>query len=528
MQMKAALPAPGNKLQEMLRRYCDESHPFSPLDAGLLDGDARKFFFDTQLDIFSGYQEKPQMVVGRRGAGKTAFLQSAHFTNSRDLIVSINKADALGQIVLAVNGIPQGGRYPEAIAALWDGVILTTILSQAIRTFKELKVARDYLGKIGAGHNASSDTIAWTLLNTIRDTQKGKTASTIAELIARLHGVSFHDAKQELFGALQQRGAKVIVLIDSLESEGYLFEDSDTVSALRGLLKWIGDTGSSRHPIEPRMSIPGEYYRRFLAISSNPLKDFAKCSILKWRQRQLMALAANRLRSYLAIFDRENYIKWSEEDLSDPKKALALFRQYLPDRVTLADGRTEDSFIYVLRHTQLIPRQLFIILNAMLWWLPDLKNRTLSPEEFRIQNLALLHDNFRFAVDIVLREIFGAYNHLHPAASNISQRVFPDLPEVFSYGELHKAYNRFGKREGLELGDFVDMLIEIGAIGRVVEKSGKYVLGEFQYNYDSLLVASSKSVMCMHPIFRLMYPNSSLRMPSSVWPIGVEAYVAVQ
>lgn len=98
-----------DKSRNTLLDYLDADQPFSPLDAGVLEEDARKAFFDTQIRLFAEYQEKPQVVVGRRGAGKTAFLETAHFTNGNDLIVSIDKAQALGQIVLTVHGIPQGG-----------------------------------------------------------------------------------------------------------------------------------------------------------------------------------------------------------------------------------------------------------------------------------------------------------------------------------------------------------------------------------------------------------------------------------
>lgn len=248
---------------------------------------------------------------------------------------------------------------------MWDSVVLTTVLKAAARQFEELKVARDYLAKIGADLSTSADTVAWTLLNTIRETQKGKTVSTIAELIGRLHRVSFHDAKQEFFDALRQRDAKAIVLFDSLESEGYVFEDRDTVSALQGLLKWVGDTGASRDPIQARFSVPGEYFPNFLEISSNPLKDFARCSILRWKPRELISLAATRLRTYLELTKPQEVTKFGGADLSVPKNALAFLTESLPGKVVWPNGEAEDSMIYMLRHTQLIPRQLFLILNTV-------------------------------------------------------------------------------------------------------------------------------------------------------------------
>lgn len=126
------------------------------------------------------------------------------------------------------------------------------------------------------------------------------------------------------------------------------------------------------------------------------------------------------------------------------------------------------------------------------------------------------------AANIVVSEVFGAYNHRHPKAQAVSRRLFPHLPEVFPYGELHKSFNRFARREYLELDDFIDMLIEIGAIGRVVGDSGRYVLGQFQYNYDGPLAVSSKAMLCIHPAFRVIFPHEPGEPVSRVWPVGTE------
>lgn len=502
-----------DKSDQAALNYIDPDRPFSPLDAGVLEDDARQAFFDTHLNLFSEYQEKPQVIVGRRGAGKTAFLETAYFTNLNDLVVPVDKGKALGQIVLAVNGIPQGGRYPEAVADLWDSVVLTNVLQVAALQFEELKVTRDYLAKIGAQLSASADTVAWTLLNTIRETQKGKTVSTIAELISRLHQVSFYDAKQELFDALRKRNAKVLVLFDSLESEGYVFEDPDTVSALKGLLKWIGDTGSSREPIQPRFSLPGEYHQNFLEISSNPLKDFARCSILRWKTRDLITLAAGRLRTYISLSQPQRADDFAELDFSVPKNALSFLANRLPAKVIGPSGRNEDSLLYMLRHTQLIPRQLFMILNTVF---AAHQHREYITE---LQLRAGVHEASR----IVVSEIFGAYSHRHPRASRVCTRALPNLPEMFLFGELHKAFNHHAKRYFEELEDFVEMLFEIGAIGKVVEISDHYIAGQFQYNYNGPLVHSSNEQLCIHPAFRLMFPDKPDLVASRVWPIGVDS-----
>jgi hypothetical protein len=492
-----------------IRDYLDRQRPFSPLDAGMLEDDAREALFDVRQDLFARYQEKPQVVVGRRGAGKTAFLQSAYFTNPNDLIVSVDKGRVLGQICLLVSGVPQGGRYPEAVAELWDSLIYTIILQSAVSKYEGMRIARDYLAKIGASPSSSSDSIAWTLLDTVRETQKGS-IGTIAELIRRLHNVSYRDAKLELFSELRRRNAKAIVLLDSLESEGYIFEDPDTLAALKGLLKWIGDTGTGRDPVQPRVSIPGEYYQEFLSLSSNPLKDFAKLSVLRWSVRQLIMLTGIRFRKFLELTEHPSYEQWAGLDVTQPKNALQMFRDFLPETLTIDTGTAEDSLLLVLRHTQLLPRQLFLILNTLFC----------AHEGADDISEAAVLTGVAEASQIVVSEVFGAYSHRYPEAFSFSRRLFPYLPEVFPYGDLQK-HCRVAGRGKQDYYECLEMLIDIGAIGRVVDDSKRYVRGQFQYNFDGPLVVSSHDKLCVHPLFRAVFQSEVHHRPSRVWPIGL-------
>lgn len=501
-------------LQQSLLGYIDRHRPFLPIDASTLQEDVREAFFDSRHELFSEYQTKPQIVIGRRGAGKTAFLESAHFTHKKDLVVSVDKGRALGQVCLVVDGIPQGGRYPEAIAELWDSIIYTNVLQQAVGKYGELKLGRDYLGKIGASPSATKDSIAWTLLGTLKDTQKSGTVGTIAELVRRLHSVSFHDAKEELFQELRRRDARVIVLIDSLDSEGYVFDDPDTLAALKGLLKWVGNTGAGRNPVHPRLAIPGEYYHDFLSISANPLKDFAKSSILRWTPRHLIVLSAVRFRRFLELTGHAEYEVWADADLTTAGSAVEMFRRVMPAVVHIPFGDAEDSFVYLLRHTQLLPRQFFFILNALFY----------SHQEFgpgaTISEREVLDCVYETA-PVIVNEIFGAHRHRHPNASTVCRRLLPYLQETFSYGELHKLSHRF-KREYSDRDDLFDMLVDVGAIGKVVGMSGRYVLGQFQYNHDAPLVITSQDKLCVHPLFWAAFQgDAAKRQLSRVWPIGI-------
>lgn len=500
---------------DVLGEHIEKERPFSPLNAGIInDVSAKQELFDSDLNIVSAYYQNRNVVIGRRGSGKTAFLHSTYFTNPDDLIIEVDKAKCLGEIVLAVNGIPTGGRYPEAVAELWESVISTIIFGEAVKKYSRLKLVKDFLGKIGASPESTPDHLAWLLLDTLRENQSGKTVGTIAEFIRRLHNVSYHEAKTELIKYLKNNKIKAIVLIDSLESEGYILEDPDTASALKGLLKWVGNVGEEASPIQVRFSVPGEYYFQFVELSSNPIKDFAKATKLRWKARELISLSAKRFLSYLYAYDIKKYDNWVKTDLRQPSNALSLLSEFLPVKTLLPDGEYEECFIYMIRHTQLLPRQLFLILNKVFY-----EYSTTTKLEAKTIHTAVID-----AGHIIIQEIFASYNHRHPKASEACSRAIPNLPEIFKFGMLHKQFNYSGRALGYnDRFNYIKMLVDIGAIGKVVDKKGKYTIGQFQYNYDSHLSISENDMLCVHPIFRVMFPHGPQGSLSTIYPAGLGA-----
>jgi hypothetical protein len=499
---------------DTLKEIIEKERPFSPLNAGSIKSiPAKQELFATDLKIVSSYHENRNVVIGRRGSGKTAFLQSTYFTNPNDFIIEIDKARCLGEVVLAVNGIPTGGRYPEAISELWESITSTIIFGEAVKKYPGLKLVNKFLKNIGANHDSTPDHLAWLLLDTLRETHRGKTVGTIAEFIRKLHSVSYHEAKSEFIKSLKKSKTKAIILIDSLESEGYILEDPDTASALKGLLKWVGNVCEEASPIQVRFSVPGEYYFEFVELSSNPIKDFAKATKLRWKPRELISLSAKRYLSYLYMYDNKKYAEWAQVDLVQPNNALKLLGEFLPIETKLPNGNFEKSFLYMLRHTQLLPRQLFLILNNVFYeyfTTGELESKT-------------IHNSVIDTGHVIIQEIFASYNHRYPKSSEACSRAIPHLNEIFKFGDLQSVFNYSGRSLGFDdRFYYIKMFVDIGAIGKVIETNEKYTLGQFQYNYDSRLSVSENDTLCVHPIFRLMFPGRQKESVSTIYPTGLD------
>lgn len=491
--------------------YHAEGYPFAPLAADVvLDPTAKAALFHRNIDIVDQYLENRHVIIGRRGSGKTTFLQSTYATHPNALAVEVDKGRTLAQVVSAVHGIPTGGRFPEAVSDIWDGVLQTLLLSAATKKFPDLRLAKDYLAKVGATSDMTADRIAWLVLDTLRDGQKGKTVGSIAELVRRLHSVSFADAKKELDVRLRQAKTGAFILIDSLESEGYILDDPDTSAALKGLLKWCGNVNESQRGVNAHLSIPGEFVFEFMQLSSNPIKDFARTTRLKWKPRDLIRLAAARLLAYQRSNNTSFFDRWVTKNLHDPAVAVTMFEEALPTTIRVTRDHSEPALLYVLRHTQLLPRQFFLLLNHI--FAATRHERSMSQESVR----EAVHQ----AVSTEVQEIIAAFNHRYPRAFDLLHRAIPQLGETFKAGDLHRSFNRFGRAFGFdELLEYQRLFTDLGVIGRgTSHEDATYQRAQFQYNLNSPLILSDRDQLFIHPLFHLIFLSGPNDAVSRVYP----------
>ncbi len=79
----------------------------------------------------------------------------------------------------------------------------------------------------------------------------------------------------------------------------------------------------------------------------------------------------------------------------------------------------------------------------------------------------------------------------------------------FRNGDLHRTFNRTGiaKTTGLEYFEFKEMLIEIGALGRVMHVTDRYVEAEFDYTLPNPLFPGHHDALCVHPLFSRVFQS---------------------
>ena len=132
-------------------------------------------------------------------------------------------------------------------------------------------------------------------------------------------------------------------------------------------------------------------------------------------------------------------------------------------------------------------------------------------------------NGIRRVEEFIVSEIFVAFKLIHPTAEITCNRCLPQLGHKFSVGELHQVFTRHGKAVfgGDNMFDFQRMLIEIGALGRVIpgKESDVYIKGNFEYTVAHELTISHNDQLCIHPLFSGIFSNGN-RKDRPVYPYG--------
>jgi len=205
-------------------------------------------------------------------------------------------------------------------------------------------------------------------------------------------------------------------------------------------------------------------------------------------------------------------------DLTKRTDALMLFGRVLPEKIANQSGFQEETMSYILRHTQLLPRHFLMLLNSIFRGLEPAPGSNPFPiSEERIIN------GIRKVEEFIISEIFVAFKLIHPTAELTCKRCLPELGHKFSVGELHQIFTRHGKAVfgGEGMLEFQRMMIEIGALGRVIGGKEKdiYIKGNFEYTVSHELTISHDDELCIHPLFSGIFSNGG-RKDRPVYPYG--------
>lgn len=500
-----------NEQKEKIEKYVHEDFPLGPINAETIDDPyVSDVLFEEHNKLYDRITERPSIVLGRRGSGKTSFLQHLQYGDKYKVAVLIDTSDAFTKIIRSVQATIEsdGFIFPEDVAKLWHALFWVEISYQIQKIFPKRASKFETFEKLFEIFDLKADmrpsaiiqTVLRVLKNRSEDGNLGMAADVFFHLLDE-RGTSFEEIKDSCQSVLDEEKSRAIILLDSLES--FELDIQPIQKAMEGLFKAIGEFNVVRGRPEIRFCLPSELYYVFVKLSKNRVKDFSQRMLLHWHSGELLTLAAHRYKVYLNVHSiGSDSVRHSLNiiDVSDRRGAIKFFELVFPDYIRNNAGVNEKPLPYLLRHTQLLPRHILRYLTAIIKIDSKSGNggATSISESAIKQGIAAVEGE-------LWREVCDAFSYRYPEALEVCSAVVPELPLRFSNGELHSVFNRVAKGvytdSSIEFSDFKRMLVEIGCIGAVVNKSGIYIRGAFEYIMPETLDPAENNELCLHPMF---------------------------
>ncbi len=485
--------------------YITRDEPFGPIDSVDIDSSdltALKLLFEVHNWTYKNLRTRPSIIIGRRGSGKTCYLRSVFFDKQYDFYTEIRTARVLGHMARVIERMADSAVFSEMVSDLWDMVLWISLFFEIRKTpilsEDERYVVDTYLENVNVHHAGNVDDVLWNIANLLDETMRDMPDGDASNALRGSDRITFDYVKSVVTNSLTRSKKTFVVLMDSLDD----FQlDVDSVSrSLQGLLKLVGSMNKPRDVVDIRFCMPAEIYHRFIKISSNPNKDFRRALKLQWTAAELLLLGAQRLMFYLALYYPAFLKTISPLDLTKRNDALKLFQAVFPERIINQAGFQEETMSYILRHTQLLPRHFLMLLNSIFKNPNDMEKAT----PFPISGDRIIN-GIRQVEEFMIGEIFVAFNPTYPTAEATCKRCLSELGHKFSMGDLHRVFTRHGKAVfgSDNLFDFQRMLLEIGAIGRVIKgkETDLYIKGNFEYTVSHEMALGQDDELCVHPLF---------------------------
>jgi len=219
--------------------------------------------------------------------------------------------------------------------------------------------------------------------------------------------------------------------------------------------------------------------------------------------------------------------------LNDKKQCENFLSTFFPKTIRSSAGVDENPIAYVLRHTQLIPRHIIVILNQV-----HNEQKQNGQNGKLIYSESALKNGVERKINEITEDIIIGYREKYPNLQQILEVIIPNLPLHFEGSDMDSQYPRHVKvlhkrhpkiiEYAIDATSLLRTLLDVGIVGRAIgdaKESEMYIKAEFSYTIPSRDVgySSEKDRFCFHPVFakrfRCIY-DPAIHKP--VYPIGTD------
>ena len=469
------------------------------------------------------------VIIGRRGSGKTALAQFLKFEKEDryDVYVDVDEPDTYGQILLELSKRVDHNaalNVVDDVSKMWELAFWTSLMSEVleingIESSDDKKKVLKYLTAVNvrAGRGTQVIRTVFKVLAEFAAERAGAVVDLIFRVNDILKSVEFEEAKGAIYRYLEG-GRKAVIVIDTLEQ--YDVRRTEMQQALGAMLHAVTQfaLGKVHHNIQVKCFLPGEIVPYMLESTiQNIGKTFEFPVYLLWRPKDLLRLVCSRYyyfikRDYPDIARSIPKVNW--DSYADVRTKI--WDRFFPEKISNRHGKQEDSFQYIIRHTQLRPRQIIWLCNSIAQVAYD---RKVFPR-FESQDVVR---GVHGVEEFIASEILNSYSKVYPAMRQILNCFRGESNVLDRAAYLDKLAPRTRKAwpESMpyDRGTLWQMVSEIGFLGSVVEKTDRFYEAQFEYTTRDRLILNEDEECAIHPIFYKLFGIKAVK-ERPVYPVG--------
>lgn len=516
----------------------------------LFDGHSKK--------LYEQEKQRPSIILGRRGAGKSTYLN--HLSSKENVIpIALRTWDLIDIVEGQVSSVleNQDGIDVEKTADIWHFLFLTFTCIEVSKIFPKDEVVSDFLNQLPL-KNLATDSfkqVASALIKKLKKTYLETNARFDLELVLQAMAVSLKtldSLEKSISNTLLNKQCKIaILMLDNPErfargvnkNVSLRSKDDSREATISGLLNLVGRFNKGHHGVQVRLCVPAEQIFYLKDVSESKRKDFGSTQLLHWNSGELLSMSAHRYLIFLTVYpeyrDRTSYLQLLDIPIYTRKGAIKFWRYVLEDETENSRNLCEDTLTFLLRHTQLLPRQLLDYLNFAV---------DASIKDGSCDLTVISSKTIRSAVENIEQsnayEVIDSYTYSYPEANDMFKEVIPRLPMITSVKEvLDDLYKSSGAKGVLNQHKkhplvtvnkrrFLRLLLETGVYGKVIRKPSEhatgYIVAEYEYTLPDTMQVSDNDMLARHPLFsgQISPPLYSMVRNDvlGIYPIGTDCH----
>jgi archaellum biogenesis ATPase FlaH len=463
-----------------------------------------KYYFDHTRFNREALSPKVFLIIGRRGAGKTALSQFFSFQQlmPRVTTIEVDEPAAFQQLMskMAESAASTREVAIPRLVKIWEFVIWSTIFWQLQDKDPRIKAAVMFADRTDQVSSFIRQVLKFLVSEFLE--ADNDLADELEDFISNER---IQRAKTAVLEVV--KGNKIIIALDTMEN--YAVRDESMMRSMGALIQCASrfSRNYARHGIYLKVFIMAEIFPHLKEeVSLNPLKFIHDEIYLQWRPKDLMRLISWRYDRYLKqnqlLTPTTGKLDWdNHHDVLKEK-----WEPYWGKRLQTRQGIIEETFPYVLRHTQLRPRQLIVLCNSIARHAQD-------GETFPKFEQDSIIEGIQRAEKRLAEEVMNSYSSVYPGAARIAEAL-SGLPLIFKGNELDKRAPQTasqwpaGEYSSYAFRQFVSELGIVGRVRNVSEKTG-IVEADFEYAGESRISLLVNDLCVIHPMF---YKKLNIRM----------------